>query len=109
MRWANIIKLRVRSLLRRRAVEQDLDDELAFHLQHQVERNLAAGMPPAEARLAAQREFGNLGVQKEECREARGTMLLENFIDDLRYGARSLRRDPVLALAATATLAIAIG
>src|SRR5690349_16763719 len=109
MRWANIIKLRLRSFLRRNTVEQELAEELEFHLEHQIERNLAAGMSPDEARRAARREFGNLGLQQDECRQARGTMLLENLIDDLRYAARVLRRDPVLALAATATLAIAIG
>jgi len=90
-------------------VESDLDDELRFHLEKQTEANLAAGMPPAAARLAALKEFGNPRLQQEECRDAWGTRMIDNVFDDVRYALRGRRRDPVLAVAATATLALCIG
>jgi predicted permease len=90
-------------------MERDLDDELQFHLEKQIEVNLAAGMPPAVARLAALKEFGNPRLQQEECRDAWGLRMIDNLFDDLRYALRGLRRDPVLAAAATATLALCIG
>ncbi len=109
MRWMDMLRLRMRSLTRRGAVEGELDDELQFHLEKQIEQNVAAGMAAEEAARAARVAFGNVTVRKEECREARGMMRIENLFQDLRHGARALRRDPVLAIAATATLAIAIG
>jgi putative ABC transport system permease protein len=90
-------------------MESDLDDELRFHLEKQIEANLAAGMLPAAARLAALKEFGNPRLQQEECRDAWGTRMIDNLFDDVRYALRGLRRDPILAVAATATLALCIG
>jgi putative ABC transport system permease protein len=109
MRWFKILRLRMRSLLERDSVERDLADEVQFHLKKQIERNVAAGMNREEARRAALLEFGNVRQQTEECRDARGTRMIENFADDLRHALRGLRRDPVLALTAAATLAICIG
>ncbi len=109
MRRFAIFRLRLRSLFVRSSVERDLDDELRFHLEKTIEQNIAAGMTPEDARFAARREFGNPELQKDECRDSRGTKVIEDLFEDLRYAARGLRRNPLLALAATATLALCIG
>lgn len=109
MRWKDILRLRLRSLASRSSMENDLDRELRFHLEKQIEANVAAGMPPAAARLAALKEFGNLRLQQEEYRDTWGTRMIDSLFDDVRYALRGMRRDPVLAVAATATLALCIG
>ena len=109
MRLARIAKNRLRWLLRRNAAESEMDEELRLHLEHQIEANVASGMTPADARDAALREFGNVGVHKEQCRDAKGTTMIDNFFQDIRYALRSLSRDPILAATAAVTLAVCIG
>src|SRR5580692_6561764 len=109
MRWLKKIRLRFRSLFQRAALERELDNELRFHLDRQVERNIAAGMNPEEARLAASREFGQIALHKDECRDARRTSMIENLWEDSRFAVRNFGRDPFLALTATLTLAVCIG
>jgi hypothetical protein len=70
MRWVKILRLRFRSLSRRAAVERELEEELRFHFDQQVEQNLAAGMDAVEARYAALRELGDMARHKDECRDA---------------------------------------
>src|ERR1035441_7326538 len=101
-RW-DIVRMRLRSLARRQRVEEDLDKELRFHLEQQLEENLAAGMPPAEARRAALRKLGGVTQIQEECRDMRRTDYIENFWRDLRYALRMGRascRERVLLTAA---------
>ncbi len=86
-----------------------MDDEIQFHFDLQVQKNLAAGMSAAEAHNAALRQFGRVTQHKEECRDSRKTRAIENLWDDSSYAVRSLRRDPFLALVATLTLAVCIG
>jgi hypothetical protein len=109
MRWIDILRLRLRSLFRRSCMDRELEDELRFHIETQIQQNLAAGMTPEQARVAARREFGNPALHQDECRDTRGITLIENFLEDFRHAVRGLRRDTFLACAATATLAIAIG
>jgi predicted permease len=109
MRWLQILRLRIRSLFLRDTLERELEDELRFHLEHQVEQNIASGMDPEDARSAASRQFGGLTQRQDECRDARRTRMIESFWEDSRYALRNLRRDPFLALTATLTLAICIG
>src|SRR5579863_3854764 len=109
MRWLRILRLRFRSLFQRAAIDRDLEVELRFHFEHQVEQNIAAGMDAEEARYAALRELGPLTLHMDQCRDARRTRMLESFWEDSRYAVRSLRRDPFLALTATLTLAVCIG
>ena len=101
--------LRLRSLLRRSAVEAEINDELRFHLERQTEKYVAAGIAPEEAERRARIELGSLERTREECREARGTGLVETIAQDLRYGLRALRRSPAFAVVAVSTLALGIG
>jgi predicted permease len=109
MRWFRVLRLRPRSLLERDAVERELDDEIRFHFDQQLEQNIAAGMDPMEARHAASRQLGGVAQRKDECRDARGTQFIESLWEDSRYAIRNMRRDPFLSLTATLTLAVCIG
>src|SRR6266498_4535038 len=86
--------LRLRALLRGKRLESEMDDELRFHLDKQIEDNIAGGMTREEARTAALRGFGGVEQIKEQCRDARGIRLIREIWQDLRYGMRMLRRSP---------------
>src|SRR5579884_2883133 len=109
MRRLRMLLLRARSLFHRRRVEAELDEELRYHLEREIEANLAAGMGPREAAHAALRAFGGVAQRMEECRDARSLNMIENLWRDIAGGVRRLRTDPVLTAAAMLTLAIAIG
>src|SRR5256885_1043949 len=91
--WADLV-VRLRALLRRATIEQELDDELRFHLQRQVEKNLATGMTRQEASRQAQLQLGGLEQVREQCRQAWAVGRLETVLRDLRHGWRGLRRSP---------------
>jgi putative ABC transport system permease protein len=101
--------LRLASPFRRDRRERDLDDELRSHIDLDVEERVRAGTPPGEARRQAVLAFGGLESAKEAWRDQRGLPFLETTLRDLRYAARSLRRDRAAFAAAVLTLGVGIG
>jgi predicted permease len=103
-RLRQIVRLRLRSLFSGASVDHELDEELRYHVEQQVEANLAKGMTPEAARTAALRAIGGLQQRKEECRDARGIGAYESAVANTRYAMRVLRRSPIFASVAIASL-----
>lgn len=108
-RWLHILPLRIRTLFSRKAVEQELDEELRDHVEHQVTHFVSRGMSPARARTEALKALGGVERRKEECRDARGMNGLDHLIRDTRLGIRALLRNPGYTTVALITLALGIG
>ena len=107
MRLRNILRLRLRSLISHARVEQELDEELRFHMEREIEENIAAGMTPDNARRLAYRSAHGLEQRKEECRDGRGLNLIDHSTQDICFAVRQLRRNPGFTL--TAILMLALG
>jgi len=108
MRWADKLLLRLRSLVRRAHIDHELDVELRFHLQQQIEENLAAGMTLDQASHAARRTVGGLAQIRDECRDMRGLNIVDNAAQDFQYAIRQLRRNPGFACTSVFVLALGI-
>ena len=98
-----------RAVFQKDQVEREMDQEVRFHLEMEIQQNIRRGMSPSEARLIALRNFGGVEQVKEQCRDERGGRLLEALFQDVRYGARVLTKNPAFTLVALITLALGIG
>lgn len=108
-RWLAGFRSRLRDVVFRRAADRAMDEEIGFHLEMETERNLRAGLDPAEARRRARVAFGGVDRHRQELREGRRLPILEAFAQDLGFGVRFLRREPGLSLVAVVTIALGIG
>src|SRR6266702_6227083 len=103
------LRYRLRALFRRDTVEIELNQELHFHFEKEVEKYMRSGLTKEESRRRARLAFGGDSQIKEDCREARGTGFIETTLQDVRYALRQLRENPVFAVVMVLTLALSIG
>jgi len=109
MSWQRRFRYRIGALISKSRLEQEMADEMREHIEERAEHYIQSGMSPEEACFAAKREFGGVDQLKEQCRDQRGWIWLEQLAKDFRFAIRSLAKAPGLAFTAVGTLALGIG
>src|SRR5579863_1348092 len=107
--WIYKLPLRWRSLFRRKRADDELDEELRFHVERKTEEYIGHGMVPEAARTAALRDLHGMESRKEECREMRKVSWLEDLWQDVGFGARMLGKSPGFSAVAILSIALGIG
>jgi predicted permease len=101
--------LRLHAMVAPHRVERELNDELAFHIERDTQKLIAAGLSPIDARTRAIARFGSVSLAADQCRDARGTAFVDALLRDISYALRTFRRAPLAALTIVATIALGLG
>src|SRR5687767_6775733 len=101
--------LRLHAMVAPRRVERELDEELAFHIEREIQKHIEDGLSPVDARTRAIARFGSVSLAADQCRDERGTRLIDDLARDIRYAFRTFRRAPLAALTIVATVALGLG
>jgi len=109
MRWHHRLSVALRGLFASSSLDRELNEELQFHFDRQVQENIASGMTPEQARRSAAILIGNPDPIREASRDGRAGAWLRQFVRDLSYGVRLLRKAPGFSAAAIAIIALGIG
>src|ERR1700693_6307409 len=107
--WFYSLPVRLRSFFHPNQVDEELKEELHGHIEQQINENVERGMSPEEARRSAVRALGGIMQVEQQCRDAHGGSLVQDFVQDLRYGFRQLCRSPGFSVLAILCLTLGIG
>ena len=108
-RWLARFRIALRSIVRRRRVDEELNEEMQHHLERQIDEELKTGLSPADAERAARRALGDIEQAKEQLRDARAGAWIDQVERDFRFGVRAMVRRPGFTCVAVATIALGIG
>lgn len=100
---------RIKALLGGRRMDREFTDEIAFHLAMETQDLIRKGVDPAEARRRARVAFGGVERYRERARDVRGVRFIDDIVQDLRFGARQLAKNPLFTVGVLLTLAVGIG